>query len=107
MDGSITEIGANAFKQLPALKTVILKEGVQVLGRDAIGYNKLLKTVHIPSTLKELGRGSVYLSDNIEKVCYGGGKADWERFCAGITTYYNTNLTNVKNVVFNCKQNLQ
>ena len=98
--GSITDIGANAFKQLPALKTVILEEGVRVLGRDAIGYNKLLKTVYIPATLKELGRGSVYLSDNIEVVYYGAGKADWEAFCQGITTYYNTNLTNVKNVVF-------
>jgi hypothetical protein len=102
--GSITEIGANAFKQLPALKTVILHEGVHVLGRDAIGYNKLLKAVHIPLTLKELGRGAVYLSDNIEVVYYGGDKEDWKAFCAGITTYYNTNLTNVKNVVFGCKK---
>jgi len=106
VSGGITEIGANAFKQLPALKTVILEEGVQILGRDAIGYNKLLKTVHIPSTLKELGRGSVYLSDNIEVVYYGGGKEDWERFCAGITTYYNTNLTNVKNVVYGCRNSV-
>lgn len=98
--GGITDIGANAFKKLPALKTVVLEEGVQVLGRDAIGYNKLLKTVHIPSTLRELGRGSVYLSDNIEVVYYGGSRSDWESFCAGITTYYNTNLTNVKNVVY-------
>ncbi len=99
VEGGITVIGANAFKQLPALKTVILEEGVRILGRDAIGYNKLLKTVYIPSTLCELGRGSVYLSDNIEVVYYGGSKSDWESFCAGITTYYNTNLTNVKNVV--------
>ncbi len=97
--GGITDIGANAFKQLPALKTVILEEGVRVLGRDAIGYNKLLKKVYIPSTLCELGRGSVYLSDNIEVVYYGGTKSAWESFCASITTYYNTNLTNVKNVV--------
>ncbi|MBE6639451.1 MAG: hypothetical protein E7616_08415 [Ruminococcaceae bacterium] len=103
--GGITEIGANAFKQLPALKTVILEEGVRVLGRDAIGYNKLLKAVYIPSTLKELGRGSVYLSDHIDVVYYGAGKEDWENFCAGITTYYNTNLTNVKHIVFNYKQN--
>lgn len=100
VEGGITDIGANAFKQLPALKTVILEEGVQILGRDAIGYNKLLKQVYIPSTLKELGRGSVYLSDNIDVVYYGGSKAEWESFCAGITTYYNTNLTNVKNVVY-------
>jgi hypothetical protein len=77
---------------------------VRVLGRDAIGYNKLLKAVHIPLTLKELGRGAVYLSDNIEVVYYGGDKEDWKAFCAGITTYYNTNLTNVKNVVFGCKK---
>ncbi len=101
VEGGITEVGANAFKQLPALKRVRLEEGVRLLGRDAIGYNKLLKTVHIPFTLKELGRGAVYLSDNIEVVYYGGGKKDWEDFCTGITTYYNTNLTNVKNVIFN------
>lgn len=97
--GGINDIGANAFKQLPALKTVILEEGVRVLGRDAIGYNKLLKNVYIPSTLCELGRGSVYLSDNIEVVYYGGTKSAWESFCSGVTSYYNTNLTNVKNVV--------
>ena len=103
--GGITVIGANAFKQLPALKTVILEEGVRVLGNDAIGYNKLLKTVYIPSTLQEIGRGCVYLSDNIDIVYYGASKKEWENFCAGITTYYNTNLTNVKNVVFDCNQN--
>ena len=100
VDGGITDIGANAFKQLPALKTVVLQEGVRVLGRDAIGYNKLLKNVYIPSTLRELGRGAVYLSDNIKTVYYGGSKSDWESFCEGITTYYNTNLTNVKNVIY-------
>lgn len=105
VERDVTEIGANAFKQLPALKTVILEEGVTVLGRDAIGYNKLLKTVYIPSTLRELGRGSVYLSDNIETVYYGASKAEWKAFCEGITTYYNTNLTNVKNVVFDHKIN--
>ena len=75
------------------------------MGNDAIGYNKLLKTVYIPSTLQEIGRGCVYLSDNIDIVYYGASKKEWENFCAGITTYYNTNLTNVKNVVFDCNQN--
>ncbi len=97
----ITDVGANAFKQLHALKCVILEEGIKTVGKDALGYNKLLKEVYIPSTLKELGRGSVYLSDNIEKVFYGGTKEDWKAFCDGITTYYNTNLTNVKNII--CK----
>ena len=41
-----------------------------------------------------------YLSDHIETVRYGGSKSDWQSFCDSITTYYNTNLTNVKNVVF-------
>ena len=99
--GGIKVVGANAFKQLPALKTTVFEEGVTVLGRDAIGYNKLLKQVYIPSTLNELGRGSVYLSDNIEVVYYGGSESDWRNFCDGITTYYNTNLTNVKNIVYN------
>lgn len=96
-------MGANAFKQLPALKRVRLEEGVRLLGRDAIGYNRLLNAVYIPSTLSEVGRGAVYLSDNIDKVYYGGGREEWADFCAGITTYYNTNLTGVKNVVFHCK----
>ena len=67
--------------------------------KDMEGINKLLKQVYIPSTLNELGRGSVYLSDYIEVVYYGGSKSDWRNFCDGITTYYNTNLTNVKNIV--------
>lgn len=99
--GGITDIGANSFKQLPALKTVVIEEGVRFIGGDAIGYNKMLKNVYIPSTIRDLGRGAVYLSDNIEVVYYGGSKSQWESFCSGITGYYNTNLTNVKNVVYN------
>ncbi|MBQ8911429.1 MAG: hypothetical protein IJY89_02530, partial [Clostridia bacterium] len=73
--------------------------------RDALGYNKLLRAVYIPLTLRDIGKGSVYLSDNIEVVYYSGSKEEWEGFCAGITTYYNTNLTNVKNVIFDYTPN--
>ncbi|MBE6543605.1 MAG: hypothetical protein E7675_04330, partial [Ruminococcaceae bacterium] len=96
----ITDIGANAFKQFPALKKVVIEPGVKSIGNDGLAYNKLLKNVHIPRSLTYLGRGSVYSSDFIEKVYYGGSPDEWKSFCNGITTYYNTNLTNTKDVVY-------
>lgn len=100
ISSGITDIGANSFKQLPALKHVVLMDGIRSLGKDALAYNKLLKTIRIPKSLSELGRGSVYSSDYIERVYYGGSPEEWEAFCNGITSYYNTNLTNTKDIIY-------
>ena len=97
--GGIKSIGNCAFKQITSLKSVKFEEGVVSLGNDCIGYNKYLKEVYIPRSLNYIGKGCVYQTDNIKTVYYYGTKSMWQDFCQGVTTYYNTNLTNVKNVI--------
>ncbi len=97
----ITAIGKNAFSKLTALTCVVLEEGVTNIKMDALAYNENLVDVSLPSTLKTIGQGTVFNTNNINTIHYGGSAEQWQKLCDGITTMYNEVLTKCKNVIFN------
>ncbi|MBE6544374.1 MAG: hypothetical protein E7675_08245, partial [Ruminococcaceae bacterium] len=93
-------IGRNTFCRLPVLKTIVVEEGVTALQMDCFAYNTQLTEIFLPSTLKSVGQGTVYNSDNIKTIYYYGTEAQWQDFIAGITTMYNTNITGAENLIY-------
>ena len=93
-------IGNQSFCRLPALRTVVFEEGVTTLNMDCLAYNENLTEVFLPSTLKTVGQGTVYQSDNIKTIYYYGTEADWKEFCSNIKTMYNTNITGAENLIY-------
>ncbi|MBE6542971.1 MAG: hypothetical protein E7675_01080 [Ruminococcaceae bacterium] len=96
----VTVVGKNAFSRLAVLTTVVIEEGVTTLQMDALAYNEALMTLTLPLSLTVIGQGTVYQTNNITTIYYGGSEEQWNSFCEGITTYYNDNLKNAKNVIY-------
>ncbi|MBQ8215824.1 MAG: leucine-rich repeat protein [Clostridia bacterium] len=69
----ITEIGAGAFNNCENLEEVVLGEGVLRVGGDAFAYNNKLTTMTIPSTIERFSQGTVYSSNNLNKITLTGG----------------------------------
>lgn len=93
-------LGRNAFCRLPVLKTIVIEEGLTSLQMDCFAYNEQLTELYLPSTLKTVGQGVAYNSDNIKTIYYYGKEADWQDFIAGITAMYNTNITGAENLIY-------
>lgn len=93
-------IGKNSFCRMPVLSNVIIEEGVTTIKMDAFAYNDALTTLTLPSTLKVLGQGAVFNTNNINKINYSGTEDQWKSFCDGITTMYNEIIVKCKNVVY-------
>lgn len=69
---SVKSIGDYAFN-MTKLNTLVLNEGLEIVGEYAFGDNSLLKDVTIPSTLKKVSDGMFMLSygaDNELKVTF-------------------------------------
>ena len=63
--------------------TIIIKEGVEELAHNSLGYTKNLSVVKLPSTIKTLGKNTFSRNTGAdEKVItieYNGTMADWEK----------------------------
>jgi hypothetical protein len=71
----VTSIGSQAFTNFKVEK-IVIPEGVTKIGADAFSYNDNLKEITIPSTLTEMGQGTVWSCGGIEVVNYYGESKD-------------------------------
>ena len=66
-----------------AVKTIIIKEGVESLERNSLGYTENLETVELPSTLNKLGKNVFSRNTNGDEksitIKYNGTMADWKK----------------------------
>lgn len=74
----VKSVGKNLASHYNLLEEVQIGEGCEVLGGDAFGYVKTLKTVYLPKTITTINQGVVYSSDNIEKVYFAGTEDEYK-----------------------------
>ncbi len=108
VEKGIKMVGRNAFSHLDALKVAIIGENVSTLQMDALAYNENLTEIRLPASLKTIGQGSVYESNNIKAIYYMGTEDQWKTLISNITTMYNTNITGAENIIYvaECKNHI-
>ena len=83
-DGSVTNIGENAFCACENITEISLPEGITEIGSNAFSKVKNLKKINIPKSVNTIGRNAFfanwkdYRPDVVEKengVCYVGNWA--------------------------------
>ncbi|MBR4050862.1 MAG: leucine-rich repeat protein [Clostridia bacterium] len=88
---SVIRIGDNAFYGCN-LKSIIINDGLQVVGSNAFANNYELTEINIPRTVETLDNNS-FSSSSITDIYYGDTKAEWKRLASevkveNITVHY-------------------
>lgn len=63
----VDRIGSIAFASMKSLKKLVISEGVEVIGREAVFNNPSLEEVYLPLTLKNIEAYAFAWSPNIKK----------------------------------------
>ena len=74
--GGITQIGAYAFADLTALRSVICGVSVTILSSDSFSYNSALSSIAFHAPITSIGQGTVYSSGNVKYVGLVGQTAE-------------------------------
>lgn len=72
---SVRTIGDNAFERSD-IQSIVLSEGLEIIGNEAFGYCKSLRHISLPSTLRRIGESAfiwtglttVSFPDNLEEI---------------------------------------
>lgn len=75
-DGSVTNIGNNAFAGLLTLTTITIPEGVTSIGTGAFSYSTELETLYIPNSITSIGKYALEALYTTT-IYYNGTKAQW------------------------------
>ncbi len=78
-DGSVVEIGDNAFERRDRLTTITVPEGVTKIGDWAFSQCYSLISVYLPSTLTDIGIDVFKFDDNLLDIYYNGTEEDWNK----------------------------
>jgi hypothetical protein len=74
--GNLTHIGDGAFSNLFSIQQIYIPEGVEIIEQQAFEFNKSLKGVTLPSSLKHLGSGTFFGASRV-RVFYNGSLEDF------------------------------
>lgn len=89
--GDVTYIGAYAFKNYDALKTVDFGDALYEIGREAFASCDGLTSIDLPSTFKIFGEGSFQSCENLEQIHCSGVFPSFRQNCLWstyVTIYY-------------------
>lgn len=102
---SVTKLGAAAFHTCRNLERAVVGKGVTTITSGAFGYCISLKEITIPSSVKKIEGEYVtekgeficghafFRCDSLEKVNFGGSRADWEKIEIVKRSYENNSIT--------------
>lgn len=76
--GNLTHIGDGAFSNLFSIQKIHIPEGVEILEKQVFEFDRQLKEVTLPSTLKHLGSGA-FFGAKLARVFYNGTLEDFSR----------------------------
>lgn len=92
VEKGVAVIGTFAFSKMPSLNKITLPEGIVSLSADAFSYNPNLKTIVLPSTIKTVGQGVTFGTENVESIYYTGCPDGWGALMQSINSLYNDGL---------------
>ena len=85
---TVTGIGANAFYNQEALKTVILPNTIETIGDSAFAFCKNLNQIQLPTSLKTIGEKAFYVCKKLHGIDLPKGlkiiKNSAFAFCSGL-----------------------
>ena len=87
--GSVKTISQQAFTDCAGLRTVILKEGIEVIGPEAFSRSGVTE-ITFPSTIKKIGQLAFVWCQNLKKITFTGLPPETESSFAetSATVYY-------------------
>lgn len=77
-------IGSKAFSNCDWLETLIIPEGIELIGVMSFFACSNLTVVHFPKSLKTISKRAFERCDAIEELIYAGTIDEWERLDAQI-----------------------
>lgn len=102
---SVTKLGAAAFHTCRNLESAVVGKGLTSITSGTFGYCVSLKEVTIPASIKKIEGEYVtekgeficghafFRCDSLEKVNFGGSRADWDKIEIVKRSYENNSIT--------------
>ena len=79
-DGSVTEIGKCAFRDLEALTSIVIPEGITSIGDDAFGWCSGLTQIVLPDSVTHVGSLAFRYCTNLTSITLGSNLAHIDTF---------------------------
>jgi hypothetical protein len=79
LDAPCVALGKDAFRDNRGLKSIVLPEGIRLIGERAFYYCEGLESLTLPASLESVGAWSFSHCPSLETLSFGGTQELWER----------------------------